>query len=144
MNVDFEKTLAESRNYRLVHEFEKVFLVRKSTGNRTPLADHYGDPLVGLIDEYEQWIITGGEGLVYFDFIRGIQEFFRKGCRPDPEQTYFVHSMRPEGEGQVRILIDPWSGFASTWVLHVKTLALRKLRDGPSLTDEPYQDEVEY
>jgi hypothetical protein len=70
--------------------------------------------------------------------------FFRKGCRPDPEETYFIHSMRPDGKGQVRILIDPWSGFASTWKLDVKTLSLSKLRDGPSLSDEPYQDEVEY
>ena len=142
MSPDLGKTLAESQHYRLVHE--SVFLVEKTTGVRTPVADHYGDPAVGLIDKNEQWFATGGEGLVYLDFTRGVREFFRKGRPPNAEQTYFVHAMRPDGEEQIRVLIDPWSEFASTWVLDVRTLALRKLADGPSLVDEPYRDEVEY
>jgi hypothetical protein len=61
------------------------------------------------------------------------------------DQSYVaVHSMRLENEGNVRILIDPWSHLASTWLLNIADLKLTKLRDGPSLVEQPYQENIEF
>lgn len=140
------KTLSESNNYILAHEFEDVILKDKNNGKTYSLGSHYGDPVLGLIAPDESWFITAGEGLLYFDFKRGLHEFFRKGFkdRLGKEESLFVHSADIESIESVRILIDPWSEYASTWTLFIPSLKLEKIKNGPSMIDKPWQEKVKF
>ena len=71
------RTLAESANYAIVHEFEDVFILEKSTGRTIGLGSHYGDPQVGLIAPDESWFAAGGEGITFYDRVHGFHEFLR-------------------------------------------------------------------
>ncbi len=44
----------------------------------------------------------------------------------------------------LRVLVDPWSRNASVWRLNPSTGELSKLRDGPDLRDQPYQECIQY
>ena len=140
------KTLAESLSYRIDHAFEAVFVVDKRHGTEQQIADHYGDPSCAVIAADETWFAVGGEGVTLFDFERGAQEFFRPGSPPneDVKTPWFVHAMRRDGDHGCRILFSPWDDYASVWRLRVPDCRLAKLRDGPSLKDEPYREDVDF
>jgi hypothetical protein len=150
------RTLAESPNYILWNDYETVYLRRKLSSEDIELGYHYGDTCCGLISPEEKWFLAGGEGLSYFDFTRGSVELMRDSklifdinvgnkIKANVDQPYFaVHSMRLEDKNTVRILIDPWSHLASTWLLNIPDLQLTKLRDGPSLVEQPYQEAIEF
>lgn len=147
------RPLAESANYRLEHAWETAYLARRDGTAAWEVGWHYGDPTCGLIDPAERWCLTGGQGLIWVALAGEQRAFFRQG---DPwvqlaigavvgETDYCaVHALRLEGPTEVRVLLDPWAGYASTWLLDVARLTLRKLRDGPSLADRPYQAEVAF
>ncbi|UFH58125.1 hypothetical protein [Sulfurovum mangrovi] len=136
------ETLLESSNYILAHEFEDVILKDKNNGKIYSLGSHYGDPVLGLIAPDESWFITAGEGLLYFDFKRGLHEFFRKDL--SSEGSLFVHSACIESNESVRILIDPWSEYASTWILSIPALKIQKIKNGPLMIGKPWQEKVFY
>ncbi|GFO63255.1 hypothetical protein M1B72_11015 [Geomonas paludis] len=140
------KLLAESANYLICHDFEQAYLVRKTSGSRTEIGRHYGDPVAALIGPDESWFVTAGEGIVYFDFKQGMRSFFRESNTHGDDQPApaFVHAIRFEPPAAVRILIDPWSPCASVWSLDVRTLQLVKIQDGPSLADQPYREDVAF
>lgn len=52
--------------------------------------------------------------------------------------------MRLDGPDMVRILFDPWSDYASVWALRASSLELLKIRDGPSLANRAYQENVAF
>jgi hypothetical protein len=58
--------LAISKNFRIAHEYETVWLVRESHSS-VVIGDFYGDPSVAIIDPDERWCAVGGRGvIVYF------------------------------------------------------------------------------
>ena len=140
------KILSESKSFILCHEYEDVFLKDKRNGATHDLGNHYGDPRVGLISPDENWFITAGEGVLYFDFERGLREYLREGFKDNfgKDGCAFIHSARIESSDSVRILIDPWSEHASTWVLSISSLTVTKIKDGPCMDGKPWQEEIEY
>ena len=138
--------LAKSESYYLGHEYETVVLVERASGVEQVIADHYGDPTCAVIGPDETWAIVGGEGVTFFDFKGGRTEFFRKGSPPidRSESTWFVHDMRLDGPDKVRILFDPWSKYASVWLLRCLDLQLVKIKDGPILIGKPYREKIEF
>jgi hypothetical protein len=140
------KTLSESNNYILGNEYEEVILKDKRNKKTHYLGSHYGDPELGLIAPDESWFITAGEGLLYFDFERGLHQFLRKGFDDHlgKDSYAFVHSARIESNESVRVLVDPWSEYASTWLLSIPLLKIEKIKDGPSMVDKPWQEKVTY
>jgi hypothetical protein len=149
--------LAESENFILCHEDEYVELQKKLTGGVVSVGDHFGDPTCGLIARDERWCASGGEGLVFFCR----KGFFWTAFRSPPdvenarelviaekddllwlqqfadEPDLNVHAMRRCSDRSLRILLDPWSSYASTWRLNIRTKQLTKLCDGPSLSGQP-------
>ena len=73
------KILAESQNFVLGHTYETAILLEKANGVEIAVADHYGDPTVGLISSDECWFVTAGEGLQCFSKKHGLLTFFRSG-----------------------------------------------------------------
>lgn len=60
--------LAHSNNYRILHEFETVWLLSVGREN-VVIGDFYGDPQVAVIDEDEKWCAVAGCGLIVY-FLR--------------------------------------------------------------------------
>lgn len=139
-------TLAESPRFLLRHSYESVVLLDKITNTTYNLGEHYGDPEIGLIAPDESWFVTAGEGLLYFDFTRGLQVFFRSGFQDHlgRDTCAFVHAARIMSGHEVRVLLDPWSPYASTWVLNTASLKVARVCDGPQLMDQPWQEKVDY
>ena len=135
--------LAESNNFELQAHYEDIVLVRKSDEKDFDLGSHYGDPKVGLISPKEDWFITAGEGLIYFDFNQGLKYFFRSDFSSQ-SGVAFVHDAKIEPDLGVKILLDPWSNYASTWLLKLPELELSKLSNSPSLVNEPYREKVAF
>lgn len=57
--------LAASKNFRISHEYETVWLVRDNHPN-VVIGDFYGDPSVAIIDAEERWCAVGGHGLIVY------------------------------------------------------------------------------
>jgi hypothetical protein len=131
------RVLAESENYVLTHEYETVFAHCRVTGKSTVVGYHHADPTCGVIAPDESWFAAGGEGISVFLHSGGVTTYLQ-----DP--VFHVSAMRLEGSDNLRFLIDPWSENASVWLLNPSTGDLSKLRDGPDLRDEPYQEHVQY
>lgn len=155
-----QSILAESENYVLSHAFENCELRHKQLNKISYVGDHYGDPTCGLIAPDETWCLTGGLGLILW-FQR---EELWTGFRPlevdknrlalqiaKPEDAFwlasvtevdvrFVHDMRIENSTSVRVLLDPWSDYASTWLLNINSKNLTKLKDGPALRHQEWSD----
>lgn len=151
------RVLDESKNLILYNEYESVYIKRKGREEeKFYIGSHYGDPVCGIIAPSESWFLAGGEGLTFFDFLQGSTELMRESRKVirdsenkiikvvDSSPKWWVHSMKLETKYSVRILIDPWDIFASTWILNIPDLKLTKLRDGPSLVEQPYREEVEF
>jgi hypothetical protein len=149
-------TLDETSNFRLFTDYEEVYALDKRSDARFWIGSHYGDAKCGLISPEETWFLAGGEGLTYFGFQKGFIELLReerlvisKNSRGRvkahfDKKVMFIHSIRLESVDAVRVLVDPWSDQASTWLLNISDLQLTKLRDGPSLVDQPYQEEIDF
>ena len=131
------KVLVESKNYILAYEFEEAFLIKKSSNEKIPMGNHYGDPSCGLICNEESLFIVGGEGLTVLDKDGKSFLFLR-------EPALNIHSIKIDKDGNVKVLIDPWSDESAIWLLDVQTLSLEKVRDFDEYKNQPYQDEVEF
>ncbi len=163
--VENQRVLAESENYILSHEFEYCELRHKQSNKLSFVGDHYGDPTCGLIAPDETWCITGGFGLVLWfkreEFWTGFRQLGvnRNGyalqiAQPEDdswltsvtdEDAWFVRDMRLENPTSVRILLDPWSDYASTWLLDITSKNLAKLKCGPALRHQEWSDkEIEF
>lgn len=140
------RILAQSESYTLGHVYEAVVLIDKRKGTHTFIADHFGDPCCGVIGPNEDWFAAAGDGVTLHRIGESDVNFFRAGCRPfsESQNCRSVHHMRAEGADGVRILLDPWSTFASVWTLRCTDLEIRKVQDGPSLTEQLYRDDVDY
>lgn len=69
------RILAESENFNITHEYEKVFLDFKSENKRVLIGDFYGDPQVALISKDERYCVIGGCGLVIYFLKEPYQEY---------------------------------------------------------------------
>jgi hypothetical protein len=87
-----ERRLAESEHYAIDHEFEVVFVVEKATGRKFSLDAHYGDPHVALIAPDESWFAAAGEGVTFYDHVRGLSKFLRDESEQDqnPARLHYI------------------------------------------------------
>ena len=140
------RTLDESENYFLIASAEDATLLDKRSMEKIEVGVHYGDPIVGIIAPDESWFLTAGEGIIYFDFQRKFHYFWRREDKSyqGKEPCLFINAARWEPPGFVRILVDPWSEQASTWLLDIEQLRLEKISDGPSLIGEPWREDVDF
>jgi hypothetical protein len=130
--------LAESDRYLLGHIRESVLLVDKVAGTKAVIGHHTDDPQAGLITPDEQWAISGGEGVLCQRRDGEQRVFFRPGHPPDAQPldagappAIFVHDLRLDNHGKVRVLLRPWAPYASVWQIDPASGAASKVRDGP-------------
>lgn len=58
--------LAESKNYLITNEYEKVFLNFKNTDKSVLIGEFYGDPDIAIISKDETFCVVGGEGVIVY------------------------------------------------------------------------------
>ena len=87
------RQLANSRHYRVEHEYESVWLVA-SDGRKRAIGEFYGDPAVALIDADEQWCAVAGEGMIVCSLAPGgaRMAYFRQ-----PGETLWITGLRQTG-----------------------------------------------
>ena len=127
------------------------------------VGDHYGGPSCGAISENERFCVSGGEGLVISDLAGELTYAFRPNpltssrdfefhsqreelCMTgfEPTGVFFVHALRVENSNQIRVLLDPWSKYASIWLLSIKNRRLEKLQSGPDLRGHTWTEAVDF
>ena len=69
------KQMAESNNYLILNEYEKVFLKLKATSQLILIGEFYGDPDVALISDDETYCAVGGEGVIIYYLRDPFEEF---------------------------------------------------------------------
>lgn len=69
------KLLAESENYLIANEYEKVFLRNKATGKQTLIGDFYGDPEGAVISCDEEYCVMFGWGLILYYLAEPFEEY---------------------------------------------------------------------
>ena len=74
-----------------------------------------------------------------------MKSFFRSGFIDfwGKDSGAFVHAIRYEPSLGVKVLLDPWSDYASTWLLNLETLEIAKLFDSSLLVEQPFQEQEE-
>ena len=93
--------LAESDNYQVYNEYERVFLKIKETSKIVCIGDFYGDPQVALISEDEQYCVMGGAGIIIYYFSEPYEEYsynaksvqWKEWGRENPENTKWVENI---------------------------------------------------
>jgi hypothetical protein len=130
------RILDESKNYKLVNEWEKPILIDKRNKHEYFLREHYGDPSCGIISEMKKYCIVGGEGLSIYHFEKN-EEFNFLSKLP-------IHSIKMNDENSIKILVDPWSDDHGTWILNINDFTINKISEKPDMREMPYQEIVEY
>ena len=132
----FTKTICESEELRLEHEWESTYLVRKSDNQVLMEDDFLGDPGCGLIDEKNNWAIVAGTHLTLWT--------------PNGETKYqtakfkHIHSIRLKDKDTVAILTDPWAEYSAIWELSLKTKELKKVKDFNKYQGKVYTENVKW
>lgn len=60
------RKLAESKNYTITSEYEKVYLYNKADSSSRVIGDFYGDPEGALIDKQERFAVMFGDGVIVY------------------------------------------------------------------------------
>jgi len=68
-------TLAESKNFIIMNQYEKVFLIFKNENRKVNIGDLYGDPQTAVISDDESFCIMGGCGLIIYYLHEPYEEF---------------------------------------------------------------------
>lgn len=134
------RILATSENLLLIGSYEQVFVLDpRDGGERRFAGDHVGDPDGGLIDPGEGWVASYGEGLQLLLLEDGPHRLLDTGFGEDGASAAPVVAARLDGSG-IRLLVDPWSRDASTWLVQPLGLSIQKLCDGP-FREGPWNDD---
>lgn len=128
------KTLCETKRLIVEHSYEYVHLRDKTSNDILYSDEFYGDPECALIDDNEHWAVVGGDKLVVWSS-NEVNEVKVQGLES-------IEAMREKGSECVEILVDPWSENAAVWVLNVKTLQAKKVRDFNNYKDHTYTNEI--
>jgi hypothetical protein len=68
-------TLAESKNFVIMNEYEKVFLVFKNSNRKICIGDFYGDPQDAIISNNECFCVMVGCGLIIYYLHEPFEEY---------------------------------------------------------------------
>jgi hypothetical protein len=137
--MEYRHILAESEHYRVNHELETVYLLRKTglpaISKDGVIGDFYGDPTAAIIDEKERFVIMAGRGLIIYNLVQPFEpyrydvqtsqwvEMFR-----EERNCWWVESLTQKEENTFHFTTDPNSDKAGTYELTLPDLAIQKLR----------------
>jgi hypothetical protein len=93
--------LAESDNFQVYNEYERVFLNIKQISKVVYIGDFYGDPQVALISENEKYCVMGGAGIIIYYFSEPYEEYsytvqstqWKEWGRESPQNTKWANNI---------------------------------------------------
>lgn len=107
--------LAESRNYKVVSEYETVTLINKTTGAAVNIGDFYGDPEGAVIDINERFATIYGCGLIVY-FIREPYERYSYNKETSQwfeigrnEPVLWINDVIPINQDSLKLFLDDGS-----------------------------------
>lgn len=126
--------LAETDQLRLVHYYEKAYLIDKVTDKQTYLGDFYGDPQCGFISPDNSFCIVGGSHCL----------LYKQGTiiRLEDKNLKWIVRIRPYNDQNILLLTDPWSANSAIWMLDVNNLNILKVSDFPFYQNKEYTEEI--
>lgn len=127
--VDFTHLLAQSRHFKVLHEFETVYLELES-GERIVIGDFYGNPSGALIDWAEKWCLVYGKHLLLY-YLKPPFSPFAWGSATEQYQVLFerwwFESAYQTGDDVVRLVADVYGARAGLYELEITSLNIRQL-----------------
>lgn len=109
------KQMAESNNYLILNEYEKVFLKIKETSQLILIGEFYGDPDVALISNDETYCVVGGEGVIIYylrDPFEGFSTDYKSPRqwkiwgRDAGKETMWVNEITQIDGGHIRVELE--------------------------------------
>lgn len=77
-----KKLLVESCTYKILHEYETVYLLFKDTGETVIIGDFYGDPETAVISNDQSYCVVGGCGIIIYYLKEPFYEFkYNNNCK---------------------------------------------------------------
>jgi hypothetical protein len=137
-----QQLLAQSKHYRVVHEYETVFLIG-ATEHAITIGDFYGDPQAALIDRHERWCIVVGEGLIVYYLHPPFSPYFRPppSLPPaliaseqwatrfrDAEKNWWIDTVCQIGDNLVEFAVDSASEHSGVYNLSIPDLAVNQVK----------------
>ena len=103
--------LAESENYVVMHEYERVILKDKRTAKTVIIGDFYGDPEVAVISRDEKYCVMGGCGVIMYYFTEPFEDYqynvqsaqWKEWGRENPESIAWVTNISCVDDEQIEI-----------------------------------------
>lgn len=105
------KELAQSNNFKILYEYETVFLQRKDNDKLVVIGDFYGDPQVAIISKSEKFCIIGGCGIIIYYLKEPYERYsynmrspqWKEWGREDEDSTVWVNNIKYIDEEKVEI-----------------------------------------
>jgi hypothetical protein len=126
----------KSKRFLLYNLYETVFLYDYECKVSYEIYDmFYGDPQCGVIFDEYNLVFVGGNHLIYWI----------KNCEAKvigKDDINWVHDIKMNNDNTIKILTDPWSKNSAIWLLDIKTLKYKKVRDFNDYVDRDYTEHV--
>jgi hypothetical protein len=138
--------LAESRNYKVISEFETVWLSRKAGWIRRRVDESstiiigyfYGDPKGAIITTDESCVIMYGRGLIIYRLQEPFEPFAYDVETPQwsellrevshgMDKSWWIDSLEQETYSTILFETDKWGNHAGKYRLNLENLAIEKL-----------------
>jgi hypothetical protein len=125
--------LTHSKNFRIYHEYEVVFLIRPN-GQGVVIGDFYGDPTCAMISSDENWCAIGGAGLIIYhlknpfepyQYDRQTSQWIEFGRNSD--NIWRIESLNEISETQLIFATDPYGKCPGTYSFSITTGKVSKV-----------------
>lgn len=124
--------LAQSKTYRVSHEYEVVFLKRLD-GKQIVVGDFHGDPSCAAISPNETWCAMAGAGLIVY-FLREPFEAYRydhPSCQwiefgRNKDDLWYIERLEVRSESELVFTTHSNDDRPGTYVFDVTTGCVRK------------------
>ena len=105
------KELAKSDNFKILYEYETVFLQKNDNEKLVVIGDFYGDPQVAIISKSEKFCVVGGCGIIIYYLKEPYERYFyntqspqwKEWGREDKDNTVWVDNIKYIDEEKVEI-----------------------------------------
>ncbi len=129
--ADTTHLLAQSRHYKVWHEYETVYLELESS-ERVIIGDFYGDPNGALIDWAERWCLVYGEHLLLYHLKPPFLPWDTSLSNAPEQYMKLFEGWNFENTYQtaddvVRLVADVWGDRAGLYELELANLHIRQL-----------------
>ena len=134
------KVLFENKVMTVGHVFETSFCINKFTNEEFAVFEFDNEPTCGLVGQYNDWCLIGGDVLVLKTWIDNTLRLV--GELKD------IFDLKLIDAYTIHVLTNPWMDGSEIWQVSLdlnqlsRPMTLTKIRDFNEYSDKPYSDKV--